>query len=89
MGHRPSVQEALDALEKSGVHVWRWSGVGSYEEKQDDNNSVSGEVVLDFMFWPSKRHRFGWYLEPGYEHNFGLGHEQSLGMNGGLLIAIP
>ena len=52
-------------------------------------NSVSGEVVLDFMFWPSKRHRFGWYLEPGYEHNFGLGHEQSLGISGGLLIAIP
>jgi len=34
-------------------------------------NSVSGEVVLDFMFWPSAKHRFGWYLEPGYEYNFG------------------
>jgi hypothetical protein len=52
-------------------------------------NSISGEVVLDFMFWPSKKHRFGWYLEPGYEYNFGRGHEQSLGMSGGLLIAIP
>lgn len=52
-------------------------------------NSVSGEVALDFMFWPSARHRFGWYIEPGYEYNFGHGHEQSLGISGGLLIAIP
>jgi hypothetical protein len=52
-------------------------------------NSVSGEVALDFMFWPSAKHRFGWYLEPGYEYNFGRGHEQSLGISGGLLIAIP
>ena len=52
-------------------------------------NSVSGEVVLDFMFWPSGKHRLGWYLEPGYEYNFGRGHEQSVGVSGGLLIAIP
>jgi hypothetical protein len=51
-------------------------------------NSVGGEVVLDFMFWPSAKHRFGWYVEPGYEYNFGRGHEQSLGVSGGLLIAI-
>lgn len=53
------------------------------------NNSVAGEAVLDFMFWPAAKHRFGWYLEPGYEYNFGRGHEQSLGISGGLLIAIP
>jgi hypothetical protein len=52
-------------------------------------NSVSGEAVLDFMFWPSPKRRFGWYLEPGYEYNFGRGHEQSLGISGGLLISIP
>lgn len=52
-------------------------------------NSVGGEAVLDFMFWPSGRHRFGWYLEPGYEYDFGRGHEQSVGISGGLLIAIP
>lgn len=52
-------------------------------------NSASGEALLDFMFWPSRKHRFGWYLEPGYEYNFGRGHEQSLGISGGLLIAIP
>jgi hypothetical protein len=54
----------------------------------ETTNSVSGEVVLDFMFWPSAKHRFGWYVEPGYEYNFGRGHEQSVGISGGLLIAI-
>ena len=53
------------------------------------DNSVSGEVVLDFMFWPSPKHRFGWYLEPSYSYDFGRGHEQSLGISAGLLIAIP
>jgi len=51
-------------------------------------NSVGGEAVLDFMFWPSRKRRFGWYLEPGYQYNFGRGHEQSVGVSGGLLIAI-
>jgi hypothetical protein len=52
-------------------------------------NSLGGEVVLDFMFWPSAKHRLGWFLEPGYEYNFGRGHERSVGIGGGLLIAIP
>ncbi|HEY4740385.1 MAG TPA: hypothetical protein VIH76_07315 [Candidatus Acidoferrales bacterium] len=52
-------------------------------------NSVAGEAVGDFMFWPSAgKHRFGWYLEPAYEYDFGRGHEQSIGISGGLLIAI-
>jgi hypothetical protein len=52
-------------------------------------NRVGAEAVLDFMFWPSPRHRFGWYLEPGYAYSFARGHEQSIGISGGLLIAIP
>ena len=52
-------------------------------------NSAAGEAVLDFMFWPAKKHKFGWYFEPGYEYDFGSGHEQSAGVSGGLLIAIP
>ena len=34
-------------------------------EQGVNRNSVGGEAVLDFMFWPSRKHRFGWYLEPG------------------------
>jgi hypothetical protein len=52
-------------------------------------NSLSGEVVLDFMFWPSLKHRFGWFLEPGFDYSFARGHERSIGISGGLLIAIP
>ncbi|MBV9300511.1 MAG: hypothetical protein JOY62_03995 [Acidobacteriaceae bacterium] len=51
-------------------------------------NSFAGEAVLDFMFWPSAGRRFGWYLEPGYEYSFGPGHERSMGVTAGLLIAI-
>jgi hypothetical protein len=46
------------------------------------------EVAADFMFWPSGRHKFGWFLEPAYDYSFGSGHEQSLGISGGLLIGI-
>jgi len=52
-------------------------------------NSVGCEVALDFMFWPSAKHRFGWYLEPSYEYDFARGHEQAVGITAGLLIAIP
>lgn len=53
------------------------------------SNSIAGEAVLDFMFWPPRKHRFGWYLEPGYDYSFSAGHEQSAGISGGLLIAVP
>jgi hypothetical protein len=52
-------------------------------------NSIAGEAVLDFMFWPGGKHKFGWFLEPAYDYNFARGHERSFGISGGLLIAIP
>ena len=51
-------------------------------------NSVTGEAAGDFMFWPTGRHRFGWYLEPAYDYSFAGGHQQSIGMSTGLLIGI-
>lgn len=51
-------------------------------------NSISAELAPDFMFWPSARRRFGWYIEPSYEYNFARGHEQSIGVTVGLLIPI-
>jgi hypothetical protein len=42
-------------------------------------NSVGGEVALDFMFWPTAKHRFGWYLEPAYDYSFGRGMSNPLG----------
>lgn len=52
-------------------------------------NSIGGEAAADFMFWPWPKRRFGWYLEPSYGYNFGSGHEQSMSVTAGLLIAIP
>ena len=51
-------------------------------------NSPGVEAVLDFMYWPGRKHKFGWFIEPAYDHTFGRGHEQSVGVSFGLLIAI-
>ena len=51
-------------------------------------NSPGVEAALDFMFWPSAKHKFGWYVEPAYDHTFGRSSEQSAGVTGGLLIVI-
>jgi hypothetical protein len=52
-------------------------------------DSLAGEAALDFMFWPTRRHKYGLYLEPAWDYDFARGHEQSIGVSGGLLIAIP
>ncbi len=50
-------------------------------------NSVGGEFVLDFMFWPKER--WGWYIEPGYAYGFNREHSRSIGVSAGLLIGVP
>ena len=52
------------------------------------SNSLAAELAGDFMFWPSGRHHFGWFLEPTFDHSFAAGHQQSLGMSAGLLIGL-
>ena len=52
-------------------------------------NSVAVEAAPDFMFWSSKKHRFGWYLEPAYEYKFGPVREHSIALTGGFLMGIP
>jgi hypothetical protein len=51
-------------------------------------NAAGAEIAPDFMFWASKKHRFGWYLEPSYEYKFGPGHEHTLGITAGLLVGL-
>ena len=63
-----------------------WIHTNEYGSKM---NSAGAELAPDLMFWPSKRHRFGWYLEPSYDYKFGPGHEQSVSLTVGLLIGIP
>jgi hypothetical protein len=52
-------------------------------------DSLAGEVVLDFQFWPWPERKFGWFVEPIYSYSFGREHEQSLGVSVGLLVPIP
>jgi hypothetical protein len=72
--------EFMVGLGPEWVHT-RQSGVG--------RNAFATEGVLDFMFWPSQKRKFGWYIEPGFDHTFGRSRENSLGITGGLLIAFP
>jgi|SRR5581483_6105023 len=51
-------------------------------------NSIAGEIAGDFMFWPTGKHRLGWFLEPAYGYSFAGGHQQSIGMSAGMLIGI-
>ncbi len=53
------------------------------------SNTAAAEVAGDFMFWPARKHRFGWFLEPAYDYGFRRGHPQSIGLSAGLLIALP
>jgi hypothetical protein len=52
------------------------------------SNSFAAELAGDFMFWPTGKHRFGWYLEPAYDYSFAGGHQQSIGLSAGLLIGL-
>lgn len=57
-------------------------------QNRKTTNTFAAEVAGDFMFWPTGKHRFGWYLEPAYDCSFAGGHPQSIGMSAGLLIGI-
>ena len=50
---------------------------------------ISAEVAFEFMIWPSPERKYGYFVEPSYSYSLNGGHEQSLGVSGGFLIAIP
>ncbi len=64
-------------------------GVGPEWMFTRERANFAGEAALDFMFWPLPERKVGWFLEPSYSYSFSSGHEQSLGVSVGLLIAIP
>ena len=45
------------------------------------------EGVIDLFFWHRKR--FGWFLEPSYGIALGNGNKKSVGVTGGLFLAVP
>jgi hypothetical protein len=64
-------------------------GVGPAWSFTQEGTKVAGEVALDFMFWPTRGRRLGWFIEPSYSYSLSQGHEKSVGASFGLLIAIP
>lgn len=50
---------------------------------------IASEIAAEWMIWPTKDRKFGWFVEPTYSYSFSRGHEQAFGMNAGLTIAIP
>jgi hypothetical protein len=59
------------------------------KQNREVTNFIAGELAGDFMFWPTGKHRFGWFLEPACDYSFAGRHRQSIGMSAGLLIGLP
>ncbi len=52
-------------------------------------DSIAGEAITELVYFPWQEHKVGFFLEQIYSYDFGKGHEQSLGVTGGLHIAVP
>jgi hypothetical protein len=64
-------------------------GAGPAWSFSREGTKVALELAADFMIWPTKDRKYGWFVEPTYNYSFARGHEQSLGLAMGLLIPIP
>ncbi|MGA7325289.1 MAG: hypothetical protein WBX25_12570 [Rhodomicrobium sp.] len=51
-------------------------------------DSLVGEVMIEFVYSPWSERNVGFFIEPSYGYDFGKGHEQSLGVTGGLHIPL-
>jgi hypothetical protein len=62
-------------------------GIGPmWTSAKGEGAKIGGTYVFDFMFWPWPDRKFGWFVEPSY--SFIKGHEKSLAVSVGLLVAI-
>jgi hypothetical protein len=77
------IEAGISALFGNGQTEW-----GAEFVVAENTASIGGVAVLDFQFWPLPDRKFGWFVEPSYGLDFGKGHQQSLGVTAGLLIAI-
>jgi hypothetical protein len=77
---------------KKPFHLARWAefmvGLGPelvyVSGRTTQGTFFGGQVVLDFMFWPTQR--FGLWVEPSYDLIVRDGLSHGLGTTGGLLI---
>ncbi len=52
-------------------------------------DAIVAEGLVELAYWPHPRHDIGLFVEPSYDYSFGRGHEQSIGLTGGLCIGVP
>ena len=68
-------------------------GAGLYWEKQTGlplkNSTLGAECAMDWMYWPFRHRRFGFYVEPAYQFGFAKEPDPSIGVSAGLLVSIP
>jgi hypothetical protein len=50
---------------------------------------ISAEVAAEFMIWPTKDRKFGWFIEPTFSYALTSDHQKSVGLGAGLTIPIP
>jgi hypothetical protein len=60
-----------------------------HKRSEKPADSLAGVAIVEFVYSPWPERHLGFFLEPGYAYDFGKGHEQSLGVTGGLHIGIP
>jgi hypothetical protein len=53
------------------------------------SGQVGAQVSFELMIWTSAEREFGWFIDPSYSVSLAPGHQQSVGLNLGLLFAIP
>jgi hypothetical protein len=56
---------------------------------QKPADSIAGEAIAEFVYFPWTDHKVGIFLEQTYSYDFGKEHEQTLGLAAGLHIGIP
>ncbi len=90
--HRGAVEWSADVLFKKPWALSKklefMAGAGPEWIRAGGSNSAAIEFAVDFMYWPSRKRRLGWYIEPAYDYSFAPGHEKSIAVSFGLLIAI-
>jgi hypothetical protein len=53
------------------------------------SNTFAAELAGDFVFWPARRHRFGWFLSRRMTTASPAGMHNPSALSAGLLITIP
>jgi hypothetical protein len=74
-----TLSDTVEFMVGAGPH---WS------QPMNGSAQFGAEFALDFMIWPTRDRRFGWFIEPTYSYSFNGEHEKSLGLSGGLFIPI-